>query len=153
MDASRRVSRASGKVGGAIFAPVLDGGVLRGRPADLVAAGELRDTALWFGSCRDEMVMFLRGGPAVAVGAARGRLGDAAFDRLLDLYAGTAAAGEDPLQALLTDEMWVRPVWAMAEDQAAAGGAVWVSRFDHTPSLPPFSFSSFGRSRSFGSFL
>jgi len=66
------------------------------------------------------------------------RLGDAAFDRLLDLYAGTAAAGEDPLQALLTDEMWVRPVWQMAEAQSAAGGRVWLSRFDHAPSLPPF---------------
>jgi len=137
LDASRRVARRSGRVGGAIYAPVLDGTVVRAQPADLAAAGGLTDVALWFGSCRDEMAGFLAGGPEGAVAVARERLGGA-FDDLIDLYRRTAVPGEDPLQALLTDEMWVRPVWAMAEDQAAAGGAVWVSRFDHAPSLPPF---------------
>jgi para-nitrobenzyl esterase len=117
---------------------VLDGALVRAQPADLVAAGELRDTALWFGSCRDEMAGFLAGGAEVPVAAARGRLGDETFDRLLEVYRRTAAVGEDPLQALLTDEMWVRPVWELADRQARAGGRVWLSRFDATPSLPPF---------------
>jgi para-nitrobenzyl esterase len=117
---------------------VLDGTVVRAQPADLVAAGELRDTALWFGSCRDEMAGFLAGGAEVPTAAARARLGDAAFDELLALYRRTARPGEDPLQALLTDEMWVRPVEDLAEAQARAGGRVWLSRFDATPSLPPF---------------
>jgi para-nitrobenzyl esterase len=138
MAAARRVSRDSTAVGGAVFAPVLDGAVVRAQPADLVAAGELRDTALWFGSCRDEMAGFLAGGAAVPVAAARGRMGDAAFDRLLEVYRRTAGAGEDPLQALLTDEMWVRPVRELADGQARAGGRAWLSRFDATPSLPPF---------------
>ncbi|WP_179719134.1 carboxylesterase family protein [Petropleomorpha daqingensis] len=138
MAAARRVSRASSAVGGAVFAPVLDGAVVRAQPADLVASGELRDTALWFGWCRDEMAGFLAGGAGVATAAARGRLGEAAFGRLLDVYRRTAGAGEDPLQALLTDEMWVRPVEDLAEAQARAGGRAWLSRFDHAPSLPPF---------------
>ncbi len=138
LDAATTVSRASGTVGGAVWGPVADGRVLLARPADVVASGALRGTALWFGSCRDEMAMFLRAGPDVAVGAARARTGGAAFDRLLAVYTATAAPGEDPVQALLTDEMWVRPVVRMAEDQAAAGGRVWLSRFDHTPGLPSF---------------
>jgi para-nitrobenzyl esterase len=138
MHAARAVSRASTAVGGAIFSPVLDGAVVRARPDDLVAAGDLRHTALWFGSCRDEMAGFLAGGADVPVAAARGRLGGAAFDELLEVYRCTAGAGEDPLQALLTDEMWVRPVWELADSQALAGGRAWLSRFDATPSLPPF---------------
>jgi para-nitrobenzyl esterase len=138
MAAARRVSRASDTVGGAIFAPVLDGTVVRAQPADLVASGELRDTVLWFGSCRDEMAGFLTGGAAGPSAVARARLGEAAFDELLAVYRRTARAGEDPLQALLTDEMWVRPVWELAEAQARAGGRAWLSRFDATPSLPPF---------------
>jgi para-nitrobenzyl esterase len=93
---------------------------------------------LWFGSCRDEMTMFLRSGADDAVAVARGRVGDRAFDDLLAVYRRTARPGEDALQALLTDEMWVRPVREMAEAQAAAGGRAWLSRFDHAPSLPPY---------------
>jgi para-nitrobenzyl esterase len=65
-------------------------------------------------------------------------VGEAAFDRLLEVYAATAGPGEDPLQALLTEEMWVRPVRTLAEAHTRAGGRVWLSRFDHAPSLPPF---------------
>jgi para-nitrobenzyl esterase len=132
------VSRLSGRLGGAIFGPVLDGAALAAQPADVVASGALRDTVLWFGSCRDEMTMFLRGGAEAATAVARDRVGDGRFDRLLEVYTRTAQPGEDPLQALLTDEMWVRPAWAMAEAQAAAGGRAWLSRFDHAPALPPF---------------
>ena len=84
------------------------------------------------------MTMFLQGGADDAVAVARARVGDAAFDRLLAVYTETAAAGEDPLQALLTDEMWVRPAVELAEAQAAAGGRAWLSRFDHAPGLPPY---------------
>jgi para-nitrobenzyl esterase len=84
------------------------------------------------------MAGFLAGGADVPIAAARARLGEATFDRLLEVYRRTAGAGEDPLQALLTDEMWVRPVEEIAEAQARAGGRVWLSRFDATPSLPPF---------------
>jgi len=96
------------------------------------------ETALWFGSCRDEMAGFLAGGTEVPTAAAQARLGEVAFDRLFEVYRRTAGAGEDPLQALLTDEMWVRPVENLAEAHARAGGRAWLSRFDATPSLPPF---------------
>jgi para-nitrobenzyl esterase len=117
---------------------VVDGAVLPGRPEDAVAAGALRDVALWFGSCRDEMAMFLTRGADDAVAVARGRVGAARFDRLLEVYAATAGPDEDPVQALLTDEMWVQPVRALAEAQSAAGGRAWLSRWDHTPGLAPF---------------
>jgi para-nitrobenzyl esterase len=84
------------------------------------------------------MTMFLQGGADDAAAVARDRVGDAAFDRLLAIYRDTAAPGEDPLQTLLTDEMWVRPAIQLAEAQAAAGGRAWVSRFDHAPTLPPY---------------
>jgi para-nitrobenzyl esterase len=125
-------------LGGVFFAPVLDGAVLAERPVDVVARGDLRDTALWLASCRDEMTTFLRGGADEPAAVARARVGDAEFDRLLGVYTATARAGEDPLQALLTDEMWVRPAWALAEAQSAAGGRAWLSRFDHAPGVPPF---------------
>jgi para-nitrobenzyl esterase len=132
------VARASGAVGGAVFGPVLDGALLRSHPADVLAAGELRDVPLWLGWCRDEMATFVRDGAAGPAAVARARVGEAAFDRLLEVYAATAGPGEDPLRALLTDEMWVRPARTLAEAHTRAGGRVWLSRFDHAPSLPPF---------------
>ena len=139
-EAAAAVARSSRRqrLGGVVFGPVLDGRVIRSQPIDVLASGALRETTLWFGSCRDEMTMFLRAGADDAAAVARSRVGSAAFDDLLAVYRRTARPGEDPLQALLTDEMWVRPVWDMAEAQAAGGGRAWVSRFDHAPSLPPF---------------
>jgi para-nitrobenzyl esterase len=138
--AAARVARTATRrrLGGVVFGPVLDGAVLPAQPADVVASGALRDVPLWLGSCRDEMTMFLTRGADDATAVARDRVGSAAFDRLLAVYTATAPPGEDPLQALLTDEMWVRPVWDLAEAQAAAGGRAWVSRWDHTPGLPPY---------------
>jgi para-nitrobenzyl esterase len=138
--AAGAVARASRRerLGGVVFGPVLDGVVLPAQPVDVLASGVLRDTALWFGSCRDEMAMFLRAGADEAVAVARSRVGAVAFDRLLAGYAAPARPGEDAVQALLTDEMWVEPVRAMAEAHARAGGSVWLSRFDHAPGLPPF---------------
>ena len=139
-EAAAAVARSSRRqrLGGVVFGPVLDGRVIRSQPIDVLASGALRGTSLWFGSCRDEMTMFLQAGADDAAAVARSQVGSAAFDDLLAVYRRTARPGEDPLQALLTDEMWVRPVWDMAEAQAAAGGRAWVSRFDHAPSLPPF---------------
>jgi para-nitrobenzyl esterase len=139
-EAAAAVARTSRRqrLGGVVFGPVLDGRVVPAQPVDVLGSGALRDTTLWFGSCRDEMTMFLQGGADDAAAVARDRVGDAAFDRLLAVYRETAAVGEDPLQALLTDEMWVRPAIELAEAQAAAGGRAWVSRFDHAPDLPPY---------------
>ena len=125
-------------LGGVFWAPVVDGAVLPGQPVDAAARGDVRGTALWLGSCRDEMAVFLQDGVEEAAAVARGHVGDATFGRLLGVYRATARPGEDPLQALLTDEMWLRPAWRLAEAQAAAGGRAWLSRFDHAPSLPPF---------------
>ncbi|MGY1639124.1 carboxylesterase family protein [Geodermatophilus sp. SYSU D00742] len=140
LSAAREAAAAGRRefLGGVLFAPVLDGAVLPERPVEVAGRGGLRDTTLWLGSCRDEMALFLRHGADDAAAVARGRVGDAAFDRLLAVYTATARPGEDPLQALLTDEMWVRPAVELAEAQAGAGGRAWLSRFDHSPSLPPF---------------
>jgi para-nitrobenzyl esterase len=125
-------------LGGIFYGPVVDGTVLPVQPLAAIATGALRNTPLWFGSCRDEMTMFLQRGSDDAVAIARGHVGDTGFDRLLDVYTATAAPGEDPVQALLTDEMWVRPAEEMALAQHAAGGRAWLSRWDHAPSLAPF---------------
>jgi para-nitrobenzyl esterase len=139
-EAAAAVGRSSRRqrLGGVVFGPVLDGRVVQRQPVDVIGSGALREVPLWFGSCRDEMTMFLQGGADDAVAVARSRVGADAFDRLLAGYAATARPDENSLQALLTDEMWVRPAWDMAQAQAAAGGRAWVSRFDHAPSLPPF---------------
>jgi para-nitrobenzyl esterase len=140
MAAAAAVARSARRqrLGGVVFGPVLDGTVLPAQPADVVASGALRDTALWLGSCRDEMTMFLRGGADDATAVARARVGTPGFDRLLEVYTATSRPGEDPLQALLTDEMWVRPAWELAEAQSAAGGRAWLSRWDHATGLPPY---------------
>jgi para-nitrobenzyl esterase len=140
MAAAARVAGSSRRqrLGGVVWGPVLDGVVLPAQPADVLGSGALRDTALWLGSCRDEMTMFLRHGSEDAVAVARARVGGTRFDRLLEVYTTTARPGEDPVQALLTDEMWVQPAWELAQAQSAAGGRAWLSRWDHAPGLPPF---------------
>jgi para-nitrobenzyl esterase len=140
MAAAATVARGARRqrLGGVVFGPVLDGDVLPVQPADAIAAGALRDTALWFGSCRDEMTMLTRGGVDDAVAVARSRVRSDRFDVLRAVYAATARPDEDAVQALLTDEMWVRPVVAMALAQAGAGGRAWLSRWDHTPGLAPY---------------
>ena len=128
---------------GTLFAPVCDGAVIRRDPVDAIAAGVLRDIPLWLGSCRDEMTMFLSSDPPAAMIRAverqiRAAFGDAGRERLLACYRATARPDEDPLEALLSDAFWHRPLADLARHQSAAGGAVWLSRFDHRPDLVPF---------------
>ena len=52
---------------GTVFGPVLDGTLIACEPRDVFADGSLRDIPLWLGSCRDEMVMFLRSIPPAAM--------------------------------------------------------------------------------------
>jgi para-nitrobenzyl esterase len=128
---------------GTVFGPVLDGTVIPREPRDVFADGSLRDIPLWLGSCRDEMVMFLKSTPPAAMIRAternlRAAFGDAGWERLLAYYRATARPDEDPYEALLSDAFWHRPMADLARQHAAAGGAVWLSRFDHRPKLEPF---------------
>ncbi|MBR0850594.1 carboxylesterase family protein [Bradyrhizobium diazoefficiens] len=128
---------------GSLFGPVLDGTVIPREPRDVFAEGALRDIPLWLGSCRDEMVMFLKSTPPAAMirtteRGVRASFGDAGWERLLAYYRATARLDEDPYEALLSDAFWHRPMADLARDHAAAGGAVWLSRFDHWPALEPF---------------
>lgn len=128
---------------GTVFGPVLDGTVIQREPRDVFADGTLRDVPLWLGSCRDEMVMFLKSTPPAAMirtteRQVRAAFGDAGWGRLLSYYRGTARVDEDPYEALLSDAFWHRPMADLARGHAAAGGAVWLSRFDHRPALEPF---------------
>ncbi|WGD54240.1 carboxylesterase family protein [Bradyrhizobium sp. CB1650] len=129
--------------GGTVFGPVLDGTVIPREPRDVLADGELRDIPLWLGSCRDEMMMFLKSTPPAAMirvteQQVRAAFGDAGWERLAACYRATARADEDPYEALLSDAFWHRPMADLARLHAAAGGAVWLSRFDHRPALEPF---------------
>jgi len=128
---------------GTVFGPVLDGNVIPREPCDVFADGGLRDIPLWLGSCRDEMAMFLKSTPPAAMirtteRQVRTALGDAGWERLLAYYRATARVDEDPYEALLSDAFWHRPMADLARLHAAAGGAVWLSRFDHRPALEPF---------------
>ena len=128
---------------GTVFGPVLDGTVIAREPRDIFADGSLRDIPLWLGSCRDEMVMFLRSTPPAAMIRTTERnvrvaFGDAGWERLLACYRSTARLDEDPYEALLSDAFWHRPMADLARSHATAGGAVWLSRFDHRPALEPF---------------
>jgi para-nitrobenzyl esterase len=139
---------ASGKIArkissGTLFGPALDGRLITEIPIDRVRAGTIRGCELWLGSCRDEMTMFMRSSPPAAMIASteariRRDFGDAGWDKLLRIYTATARADEDPVQALLTDAMWQRPMADLAAAQTEAGGRAWVSRFDHQPALAPF---------------
>ncbi|PDT89778.1 carboxylesterase [Bradyrhizobium sp. Y36] len=128
---------------GTLFGPVLDGTVIPREPRDVFADGTLRDIPLWLGSCRDEMVMFLKSTPPAAMirtteRQLRAAFGDVGWERLLSCYRATARPDEDPYEALLSDAFWHRPMADLARLHAGAGGAVWLSRFDHRPSLEPF---------------
>ncbi|QOG17117.1 MULTISPECIES: carboxylesterase/lipase family protein [Bradyrhizobium] len=143
--AVERVGRmiADETASGTVFGPVLDGTVIPREPRDVLAGGSLRDIPLWLGSCRDEMVMFLKSTPPAAMirtteRQVRAAFGDAGWGRLLSYYRATACADEDPYEALLSDAFWHRPMADLARLHAAAGGAVWLSRFDHRPALEPF---------------
>lgn len=143
--AVERVSRtlADETEAGTVFGPVLDGIVIPREPRDVFADGTLRDVSLWLGSCRDEMAMFLKSTPPAAMirtteRKVRAAFGDAGWCRLLSYYQATARLDEDPYEALLSDAFWHRPMADLARFHAAAGGAVWLSRFDHRPALEPF---------------
>ncbi|TWA98750.1 carboxylesterase/lipase family protein [Bradyrhizobium stylosanthis] len=143
--AVERVGRmiADETASGTVFGPVLDGSVIPREPCDVFADGGLRDIPLWLGSCRDEMAMFLKSTPPAAMirtteRQVRTSLGDAGWERLLAYYRATARVDEDPYEALLSDAFWHRPMADLARLHAAAGGAVWLSRFDHRPALEPF---------------
>ena len=143
--AVERVGRriADETASGTVFGPVLDGSVIPREPRDVFAEGGLRDIPLWLGSCRDEMVMFLKSTPPAAMirtteRNVRAAFGDAGWERLLACYRGSARLDEDPYEALLSDAFWHRPMADLARSHAAAGGAVWLSRFDHRPALEPF---------------
>ena len=143
--AVERVGRmiADETASGTVFGPVLDGDVIPREPCDVFAAGGLRDIPLWLGSCRDEMAMFLKSKPPAAMirtteRQVRTAFGDAGWERLLAYYRATARVDEDPYEALLSDAFWHRPMADLARLHAAAGGAVWLSRFDHRPALEPF---------------
>ena len=128
---------------GTVFGPVLDGTLIAREPRDVFADGSLRDIPLWLGSCRDEMVMFLRSNPPAAMirtteRNVRTAFDDAGWERLLACYRGSARSDEDPYEALLSDAFWHRPMADLARSHAAAGGAAWLSRFDHRPALEPF---------------
>jgi len=128
---------------GTVFGPVLDGTLIAREPRDVFADGSLRDIPLWLGSCRDEMVMFLRSNPPAAMirtteRNVRAAFDDAGWERLLACYRGSARSDEDPYEALLSDAFWHRPMADLARSHAAAGGAAWLSRFDHRPALEPF---------------
>jgi para-nitrobenzyl esterase len=143
--ATERVSRdvADHTAHGTPFGPVLDGTIIPCDPRQAVASGAVRAQNLWLGSCRDEMVMFLRSSPPAAMirvteASLRARFGDSGWERLLGCYRETARAGEDAHEALLSDAMWHRPMEELAQLQDKGGGRVWLSRFDHAPSLEPF---------------
>ncbi|MFT4117824.1 carboxylesterase family protein [Bradyrhizobium sp.] len=128
---------------GTVFGPVLDGSVIPREPRDAFADGSLRDIPLWLGSCRDEMAMFLKSTPPASMirtteRQVRAAYGDAGWCRLLSYYRATARLDEDPYEALLSDAFWHRPMADLARLHAEAGGAVWLSRFDHRPALEPF---------------
>ncbi|UPK37379.1 carboxylesterase family protein [Bradyrhizobium sp. 186] len=143
--AMERVGRrlADETASGTVFGPVLDGTVIPCEPRDVFAEGTLRDILLWLGSCRDEMAMFLKSTPPAAMirvteRNVRAAFGDAGWERLLAYYRATARTDEDPYEALLSDAFWHRPMADLARHHVAAGGAVWLSRFDHRPALEPF---------------
>lgn len=143
--AVERVGRriADETTAGTVFGPVLDGTVIPREPRDVFAEGGLRDIPLWLGSCRDEMTMFLKSTPPAAMirtteRNVRAALGDAGWERLLGYYRGSARFDEDPYEALLSDAFWHRPMADLARSHATAGGAVWLSRFDHRPASEPF---------------
>jgi para-nitrobenzyl esterase len=128
---------------GTLFGPVLDGAIIPCDPRQAIAEGALRDQSLWLGSCRDEMVMFLKSTPPAAMirvteSRIRAQLGDAGWNRLLACYVERARTDEDAYEALLSDAMWHRPLEELAQLQDRAGGRVWLSRFDHAPQLAPF---------------
>ena len=128
---------------GTLFGPVLDGAVIPCDPREAIAKGALRDQSLWLGSCRDEMVMFLKSEPPatmirVTEARIRAQFGDAGWNRLLARYSATARKDEDAYEALLSDAMWHRPLDELAQLQDKAGGGAWLSRFDHAPQLEPF---------------
>ncbi len=146
LETAERVGRdvAGQTAHGTLFGPVLDGTLIACDPREAVANGTVRAQNLWLGSCRDEMVMFLKSKPPAAMirvteARIRAQFGDAGWERLLACYRDTARADEDAYEALLSDAMWHRPLEELAQLQADAGGSVWLSRFDHAPQLAPFS--------------
>jgi para-nitrobenzyl esterase len=124
------------------FLPSLDPAVLPVPPMTAIAAGSCVDVPLLVTWCRDEMNLFLTLAPDVVPAAkearARAVLGGERWRALLDRYVeecgGDPAAGRS---ALLTDVMFGIPAQRLADAARAAGGSVWMLRFDHVSGWTP----------------
>ncbi|ONH24533.1 carboxylesterase/lipase family protein [Pseudofrankia asymbiotica] len=114
------------------FLPTVDGAVLPEPPTRAIAAGACRDVPLLVTWCRDEMELFLTLAPDVVPAAEEARLratlGDDRWRGLLAHYA--EPHGARARSALLTDAAFARPAARLSDAAHAAGGRVWMLRFD-----------------------
>ncbi|GBQ65578.1 carboxylesterase type B [Ameyamaea chiangmaiensis NBRC 103196] len=116
------------------FRSVVDGQLLKTSPLAAVQAGAIRDLPLLIGSNADESHLFLPANRA----AERPRRSDVAnmnpddLPRMEDAYDAHFPAmdpAERHWRLLTAEEYWI-PTLRVAEAQRAAGGAVWMYRFD-----------------------
>ncbi|MDT3445051.1 MULTISPECIES: carboxylesterase/lipase family protein [unclassified Pseudofrankia] len=119
------------------FLQTVDGVVLPEPPMEAIAGGSCRDVPLLVTWCRDEMELFLTLAPDVVPAAEEARvraaLGGDQWRRLLARYAEDH--GARARSALLTDAAFAMPAARLADAAHAAGGRVWMLRFDHLDHL------------------
>lgn len=143
--AQQRLMRASPF--GYPLRPVLDGRLLFDMPEEAVAMGAAMRVPLLLGTNRDESRLFL-GHLAASLplpGHDLSNMPADAFERMMLRYRAAgqeAVAGPDGLaearwRALTAEEYWI-PQVRLAEAQSAAGGLVWMYRFDKPADAGPF---------------
>jgi para-nitrobenzyl esterase len=126
--------------------PLLDGTIIPAQPLDAVRSAAAPDVPLIIGSTHDEYSMFLRfalmGTEAPPEEAALAYLRTTfgpGVDDVIDAYrrARPGAPDYDVFEAVATDGNVRLPAIRMAEAKAAAGGSVYMYRFDWNSPVEP----------------
>ena len=122
--------------------PSVDGEIMPRPPLDAVRAGATRHLAMIIGTCRDEWALFSPPGQPVLPLEPRqlGKLDPATMATMEARYAAALpeTGDYDRRVRLLTAEHFWMPSVRFAEAHAAAGGEVWMFRFDLESDAGPF---------------
>ncbi len=122
--------------------PLVDGVLLPAMPETAVALGSAAHIPLLLGTNRDEARLFLAPGAASRPldGHSLSNMDAGGFEAMLSRYDASMTA-PDPAEirwrAMTAEEYWI-PSLRLAEAQSAAGGAVWMYRFDQRAEFGPF---------------
>ncbi|WP_455924891.1 carboxylesterase/lipase family protein [Pseudomonas putida] len=122
-------------LGGEAYHPAVDGSLLPHHPLE-----GLTPVPTLIGHCRDESGLFVAGKAVNLLeglpARVRAKVGEAAWQQVVQTYQATTAAGGDWQRELFSDIFVGVPALRLADRLSAAGAPVWTYRFDYAQAGP-----------------